>query len=169
MQVIFTSDLHLGHRNIHKFREPFNSCKEHDEYIFNELSQLNKRTIVYILGDFLFDGPHLEEYLKTLAKFPCLFRIVPGNHDSKSLYTQSIANNILVELPLFTYKNAWLSHCPIHPQEIRNRLGNIHGHLHGTVIEDSRYFNVNLDVNNYKFVELETILTKLKVDNATNS
>jgi len=43
-----------------------------------------------------------------------------GNHDSLKLYK---INNpkIEMQLPLFTYKDFWLSHCPIHPQKMRTR------------------------------------------------
>ena len=162
MQVMFTSDLHLGHRSICKYRSKFTTAEEHDEYILDLMSKLNKRTILFILGDFLFDGPHFEVYLHRIAKFPCTIKLVMGNHDSMQLYTQTIAPNILIQLPLFSYKNTWLSHCPIHPQELRNRDGNIHGHLHNSIVPDLRYFNVNLDVNEYDFVPLNKILTSLR-------
>ena len=159
---MFTSDLHLGHRSICKYRSKFTTAEEHDEYILDLMSKLNKRTILFILGDFLFDGPHFEVYLHRIAKFPCTIKLVMGNHDSMQLYTQTIAPNILIQLPLFSYKNTWLSHCPIHPQELRNRDGNIHGHLHTSIVPDLRYFNVNLDVNGYDFVPLNKILTSLR-------
>ena len=162
MQVMFTSDLHLGHRSICKYRSKFTTAEEHDEYILDLMSKLNKRTILFILGDFLFDGPHFEVYLHRIAKFPCTIKLVMGNHDSMQLYTQTIAPNILIQLPLFSYKNTWLSHCPIHPQELRNRDGNIHGHLHNSIVPDLRYFNVNLDVNGYDLVPLNKILTSLR-------
>ena len=162
MQVMFTSDLHLGHRSICKYRSKFTTAEEHDEYILDLMSKLNKRTILFILGDFLFDGPHFEVYLHRIAKFPCTIKLVMGNHDSMQLYTQTIAPNISIQLPLFTYKNTWISHCPIHPQELRNRDGNIHGHLHNSIVPDLRYFNVNLDVNGYDFVPLNKILTSLR-------
>ena len=162
MQVMFTSDLHLGHRSICKYRSKFTTAEEHDEYILDLMSKLNKRTILFILGDFLFDGPHFEVYLHRIAKFPCTIKLVMGNHDSMQLYTQTIAPNISIQLPLFSYKNTWLSHCPIHPQELRNRDGNIHGHLHNSIVPDLRYFNVNLDVNGYDFVPLNKILTSLR-------
>ena len=162
MQVMFTSDLHLGHRSICKYRSKFTTAEEHDEYILDLMSKLNKRTILFILGDFLFDGPHFEVYLHRIAKFPCTIKLVMGNHDSMQLYTQTIAPNISIQLPLFSYKNTWISHCPIHPQELRNRDGNIHGHLHNSIVPDLRYFNVNLDVNGYDFVPLTKILTSLR-------
>ena len=169
MKVLFTSDLHLGHKSIHKYRTYFSNADHHDTYVLLQLSKLDKRTILYVLGDFLFDGPHLEEYLSIISKMPCTIKVIPGNHDSKSLYTQTIAKNIITELPLFTYKGVWLSHCPIHPQEMRNRIGNIHGHLHNESIPDKKYFNVNLDVNDFKFVPLENILTTLRAANESNA
>lgn len=162
MKVLFTSDLHLGHRTIHKYRSQFDSHVSHDQSILDMVLNLDKRTVLYVLGDFLFDGPHFEDYLIKLSQAKCLIKVVPGNHDSKLLYTQTIAPNIRIELPLFSYKNLWVSHCPIHPHEMRNRLGNIHGHLHHETLPDSRYFNVNLDVNDFKFVPLDTIIQSVR-------
>ena len=160
MKVLFTADLHLGHRAIAKYRPIFDSAQEHDDYILKLISLQDKRTILYVLGDFLFDGPHFETYLRELSVAKCEIRVVPGNHDSKLLYTQTIAKNIKVELPLFNYKGFWVSHCPIHPHEMRNRNGNIHGHLHSEILPDERYINVNLDVNDFQFVPLADIMAR---------
>lgn len=54
-------------------------------------------------------------------------------------------------------KNFWISHCPVHYQELRGRVGNIHGHLHFAELDDPRYFDVGLDKNNFKFVDFEDI------------
>ena len=101
---------------------------------------------------------------------PYKIKLVLGNHDSTKIY-EDTPNNIEIQLPLFTYKNMWVSHCPIHPQEMRNRIGNIHGHLHGNIVDTRgwvykqnefyipKYFNVNLDNNNFKPVPLDTILS----------
>lgn len=43
-----------------------------------------------------------------------------GNHDSLR-YSQTVAKNIEIQLPLFTYKSFGFSHCPIHPDELRNK------------------------------------------------
>lgn len=159
MQTYFTSDLHLGHKNISKYRPDLG---DNDEYILSLLGNLDKRSIVYVLGDFLFDGPHFNSYLERISAMKCQIRVVMGNHDSKLLYTQTIAENIRVELPLFCYKSKWVSHCPIHPNEIRGRLGNIHGHMHLESLPDTRYFNVNIDCNNYDLVKVETINNHFK-------
>ena len=172
--VYFTSDLHLGHKAIPKYREPFGDMKEHDDFIINKILELNKRDILFVLGDFLFDGDHYDEYIQRLKEAKCRIKVVMGNHDSMKLYNTE-EHPFEIQLPLFSYKGFWLSHAPIHPQEMRNRTGNLHGHLHkesvkkeisvidkdfcsGTIeVKDDKYFNVNLDVNDYKFVNLEDI------------
>lgn len=163
--VYFTSDLHLGHKSICKYRTKFSTPKEHDDYVIDKILALGKRDILFVLGDFLFDGDHYDEYIDRLAKKKCRIKLIMGNHDSLKLYKEDW---IEMQLPLFSYKNHWITHCPIHSQEIRNRAGVIHGHLHGDVVKagpytnDKRYFNVNLDNNNFEFVTMEQITKGIK-------
>lgn len=157
MANYFTSDWHLGHKVIIKYRKQFSTIEEHDEAIFKEMDKLKKRDILYIIGDFLFDCDNFENYLLRISKYPFRIKLVMGNHDSLKLYSQTIAKNIEIQLPLFSYKNNWITHCPIHPKEIRGRDKIIHGHLHGDIIDDPRYFNVNLDNNGFKFVDFDYI------------
>lgn len=157
MSIYFTSDTHLGHKVITKYRTQFSTQEEHDEAILTEMSKLKKRDILYVLGDFAFDSDKLEWYLQQIAKMPFRLKLVMGNHDSLELYKQDIARNIEIQLPFFSYKNYWLSHCPIHPQEIRGRLGNLSGHCHFTSVPDDRYYNVGLDTNGFKFVDFDDI------------
>jgi calcineurin-like phosphoesterase family protein len=163
MSNYFTSDLHLGHKAITKYRSHFKSSQEHDEHFFKLLEALGKRDIVFVLGDFLFDGDHYNEYIQRIRKLKCRIKLIMGNHDSKLLYNeinqkpQSPEGSIEIQLPLFSYKNFWLSHCPIHPQELRKRKGNIHGHLHYSVLDDERYFDVSPEKHNFEFVDFEDI------------
>ncbi len=154
MRILMTSDLHIGHRAICKYRDVFATSAEHDEYVLSEIEKLTKRDILFILGDFLFDSADYDAYMDRLNKTKCRIKLVMGNHDSTKLYKEP---RFEMQLPLFSFKNMWVSHCPIHPGELRGRILNIHGHLHKVVIPDKRYFNVNLDANDYKFVELEAI------------
>ena len=153
----WTSDWHLGHKVITKYRPQFQTIEEHDNAIFAEAEKLTKRDILFVLGDFLFDCDNFENYLIRISKLNCRIKLVMGNHDSLKLYTQQIAKNIELQSPLFSYKSIWISHCPIHPNEIRNRVGNIHGHLHFAELNDDRYFDVGLDKNNFMFVNFEEI------------
>jgi calcineurin-like phosphoesterase family protein len=54
-------------------------------------------------------------------------------------------------------KNFWISHCPIYEQELRSRSGNIHGHTHFAELNNSRYYDIGLDKNNFKFIDFEEI------------
>lgn len=156
----FSSDFHLGHKVINKYRPQFESAQEHDEKVLDMISKLQKRDILYVLGDFLFDSSYYKEYLNRIKKMPVRIKLVMGNHDNIELYKDCISSNIEIQLPLFSYKNMWISHCPIHEQELRNRDLNVHGHLHGAKINSDRYFNVNLDNNNFNFVSFDEIKTR---------
>ena len=125
MANYFTSDWHLCHKSILKYREQFKTIEEHDDAIFTELAKLNKRDILYILGDFLFDCDKFEYYLERISKLTYRIKLVLGNHDSLKIYSQTVAKNIELQLPLFSMKNFWISHCPVHEQELRGRLANI--------------------------------------------
>ncbi len=161
--VYFTSDLHLGHKAIPKYRDRFESMEEHDEFMLTKMEMLGKRDILYVLGDFLFDGPHYDEYIQRIRKMKCRIKLIFGNHDSLRLYEEinqkpkSPEGSIEIQLPLFSYKNTWITHCPIHPSEMRSRKGCIHGHMHLEELDDERYFNVNIDVNDYEFVLFDDI------------
>jgi calcineurin-like phosphoesterase family protein len=152
--VYFTSDLHIGHNSIHKYRTKFSSAEENHHYCLDLMSKLNKRDILIILGDFIFDCSTYDRYVEDLNKMSCRIKLLMGNHDTLLLHNTP---KVEIQLPLYTYKGMWLSHCPIHPQEIRGRKGNVHGHLHQSSLNDSRYFNVNINANDYKFVPLEVL------------
>ena len=155
--VFFSSDFHLCHRAICKYRPQFKTPLEHDRYMMDLMKKLGKRDVLFLLGDFLFDGDNYKEYLEEIKTYRCRIKLILGNHDSKRLYKDTIDSNIELQLPLFSYKNMWLSHCPIHPSELRNRLGNIHGHLHKEILEDERYFDVCPEKHNFELVSLDTI------------
>lgn len=152
--IYFSSDFHLGHKVIVPKYRQFESQDEHDSIILDQMSELSKRDILYVLGDFIFDSKKYDWYIEQINKMSCRIKLVMGNHDSLKLYKEP---KLEVQLPLVSYKNFWLSHCPMHTKELRGRIANIHGHLHGSDIEDDRYFNVNLDNNKFKFVPFEQI------------
>lgn len=128
-----SSDLHLGHRNICKYRQNFSSAEEHHNTIFENLAtSVGKRDTLYLLGDIAFDKFWLQKVAELKVQHKVL---ICGNHDLENGIKMRdlvpIYDNIEV---LWSKRNYWFSHCPIHPQEIRNRLGNIHGHLHGNMV-----------------------------------
>jgi calcineurin-like phosphoesterase family protein len=167
-QVYFISDLHLGHRNIHKFRKTaykrrygfgeflvFESEEEHQEALIEAWNEtIRKRDTVYILGDVAFNEKGLEAFKRLQGHK----RIILGNHDidGKALapYCDSIGG-------FQRYKREfWLSHAPIHPDELRGKY-NIHGHVHDQTLQDSRYFNVcpeNIGMSPIPFETIKRIM-----------
>lgn len=168
MSTYLTSDLHLGHKNIHKFRQGFNTEQQHEDYIISEWEALlTKRDVVYVLGDacFTIDAVNL------LRNLPGVKYLIRGNHD---LCDTTAYLEVFKEVyGLVKYKEFWLSHAPIHPQELRGKT-NLHGHVHYDSVRspfnpmtdvvqklDTRYFNCcveNLRLLFHKpFVELDQL------------
>lgn len=149
--VWFCSDLHLGHKNIGKFRAPLvNSTEENNTRIINEWkTHVTKRDIVFVLGDFCFDK-ELYDSLDLPGEKKILIR---GNHDR--FQTKQYLTFFDEIEGIVKYKGIWLTHAPIHVDELRGKV-NLHGHVHYNSIgfdgideltgeqdrfSDDRYFN----------------------------
>lgn len=134
--VWFTSDLHFGHKNIHKFRREVASEADNRRRIISDWDKLvTKRDDVYVLGDAAFTIEAAELFsMMAGRKF-----LVRGNHDE--LDTQVYLKHFQSVYGLKKYKEFWLSHAPIHPNELRGKV-NLHGHVHYADVEDSRYLNL---------------------------
>lgn len=155
-RVFVFLDPHFGHENMAKKRG-FKSATEHDEFIIsNWNSTVQKRDLVYLLGDITMEKAVNYDILNRLNGRK---RVVGGNHDmpqhSKRLaeYVESISGMI-------KYKGFMLSHCPIHESEVDRFRANIHGHVHENSLSDKRYINVSAEVLNYTpilFTELEEL------------
>lgn len=154
-KTYFTSDWHLGHKNIIKYRPQFKDIQDHDNTLINNFnSVVRKRDVVYFLGDILFTEESLELFKKLNY---CRKVLILGNHDYLSTkYYLEVFDEVR---GFISFKNYWLSHCPIHPQELRNRIGNIHGHLHASILKDTnnKYFDVCPEKHNFQLVDFETI------------
>lgn len=161
-KLMISSDLHLGHKNAFKWREPFSSSEEHDEVIFDNLaSSIGKRDTLLLVGDVAFT----RDWLTKIADIKCQKKIlVMGNHDTDRLsrgITVRHLCKVYDEIHALTSKSGfWISHAPIHPDEMRNRFGNIHGHTHGHVIDDPRYINVCLEQTDWRPISFQQLLSK---------
>lgn len=145
-RVHFIADAHLGHENIAMFAGEYRPIQTSDdntawicdfwnEHVSHKTAP-GKRDIVYCLGDMAFTEHHLE----LIGKLPGRKILIKGNHDDIiSTWAQS---QVFEEIyGLYRYKNWWLSHAPIHPEELRGKP-NIHGHVHHNTLADPRYFNI---------------------------
>lgn len=172
-RLMITSDLHLGHKNICKYRTQFTSMEEHNETLFENLATtVNKRDTLFLLGDIAFS----LEWHQRIAEIKCKHKVlILGNHDTdrgvKVQHFQGLYDKIH---GLLSHRNYWFSHCPIHPQELRNRQGNIHGHLHGNMVWeeqdpeeasgptfmspiDQRYLNACVEHTDWKPISFEEL------------
>lgn len=167
-RLMITSDLHLGHKNINKFRRQFATAEEHHEVIFdNFASNINKADSVILLGDIAFDAYWLNRIVDVKCRKKTL---ILGNHDTEYVNIQTIVNTGAYDSihSLFSKRNCWFSHCPIHPDEFRGRSLNIHGHLHGDIVTDlyeygppdNSYFNACVEHTKYKPISFSEILER---------
>jgi len=104
------------------------------------LDNVNKRDTLILCGDICFD----EEALRIVGSLPGRKVLIKGNHDLKKhpdypkVFDQVHG--------LYRYKHCWLSHAPIHPEELRGKI-NVHGHVHFETLKDTRYQNVCVENN----------------------
>ena len=161
--VYFLSDLHLGHKSICKYRDEFNTVEEHDTFIKETiLSTVNKRDKLWLLGDIAFTSEAGDWVVELSNK--CNLSIILGNHCTREgkVNIAKYAQAGISLHSLVSYRNCWLTHCPIHPDEIRSRDLVIHGHTHGHNIDDTRYFNVSCENVGHKPIKFSEI--KERVD-----
>lgn len=172
-RLIVSSDWHLGHRNIHKYRTEFSTAQDHHETIFeNCATMINKNDSLILLGDIAFD----REWLYRLTQINCRKKtLILGNHDTERVHIREICDVFDEVHSLWSKRNCWWSHAPLHPQEMRGRLLNIHGHLHGNQVFvhpqnekhkktwqelDQNYFNVCLEHTDYMPVTFQEIVER---------
>jgi calcineurin-like phosphoesterase family protein len=128
--VYFCSDLHLGHKNIAKFRSHVSSSEENTTIIeecWNK--RIKKNNIVYCLGDAAFD----YESLQRMGNWKGRKILIKGNHCD--LVPSRDQMEVFEEIHgMLRYKGMWLTHCPIHFSEMRGKKGNVHGHIHNAQI-----------------------------------
>lgn len=160
--VRFIADYHFGHDKIAKLRG-FKDHFEMNDHIVKEHNKVvNKRDIVYILGDITRNTNKWYFYLDQMVGRKI---VILGNHDEYK-HVPDLLNYVESVSGIMQYKGIFLSHCPVHPQELEYRVNrNIHGHLHeynvtkeiipnrrntksGT--KDNRYINVSCEQINYQ-------------------
>ena len=143
MNRLFCSDLHLGHKLAARLRG-YSSVEEHDNHIIEILQMYcrKKRDILWILGDVAMN----KSSLLLLNSISCRKILVRGNHDQEKIQDYM---EVFEEIHgFYKYKGLWLSHCPIHPQEMCRVKANVHGHIHKDALTKSigfPYININWD------------------------
>ena len=159
--VYFMSDAHLDHKNICNFRTQFSSVEEHNALIKENYHKVvTKRDVVFMLGDMCFSKEMLCEVKSWVAEKKIL---ICGNHDlERGITMQDLCNTYDAIYSLHKYKGMWLSHAPIHPQELRGKF-NVHGHMHFDKIDDPKYLNVCMEHTDFSPIDLNEVRRRLNI------
>ena len=168
--VFFTSDLHLGHRNIIRLcNRPFSSIDEMDECLIEKWNKkVTNADTVYILGDLMFRNEKpAEEYLRQLSGKK---HLIIGNHDREwikkcdlSVWFES-TNNLLYTTD--GKHQLTLCHYPMMSWPHMVRCYMAHGHIHANT--DAEYWpliqknplmlNAGVDINNFEPVTFDEMV-----------
>lgn len=158
--VWLTSDCHFGSQAM-SLRRGFKNSAEHDEAILQSLQDtLPKRYKLYVLGDLGYNVKAIEALASLCGAHACNV-LIPGNHDD--FHITQYAEWFFDVRGAHMYKSWWLSHFPVHPQELFRSKGNVHGHIHHSGATGSLpmpYVNVNLDCNNLLPISFDYIESK---------
>lgn len=159
-EVFLISDTHFGHKNILKFEHngkplrPFSSLTEmHVEIIDRWNATVSPQDKVYHLGDVAFS----KDGLKIMALLNGKKRLVRGNHDlfKTRLYLEYFDEIYGVR----QINGVWLTHVPMAlscVDQPRVKM-NVHGHIHGHVIDHPKYFNACVEQINYTPVSIDEL------------
>lgn len=164
-RVWVTSDWHLGHSGITRFRKQFHTDEAHDAAVISMYHDMGvtKRDVVFMLGDMAFTETGLME----IARLPGRKILVRGNHDDRS---EALTRAVFDEIHgAYRYKNCFLTHIPIHPMELYGGY-NVHGHCHrggpNNLLKGAEwgsYYNAILEFNNYQMVPMDHVLRVLRI------
>lgn len=171
MAAYACADLHLGHRNIPKYRmkpddgpldhtamfKNFVDTEEHDNFIeerWREMGIKTRRDTIYVVGDIAFTAEGWERF----DALPGRKVVILGNHCTEHATVDKIAALKTVNSvhSMLKYKGMWITHAPLHPAHLRGKR-NLHGHLHSELVRDPRYFNCSLEHTGMRPMPLEEI------------
>lgn len=175
MTTLFTSDLHLGHKNILLSRQQFPNIEEHDEFLIRQWNKkVHKNDNVYILGDLSFRSEQPISYY--LSRMKGRKHLIVGNHDSywmKQVDEMSAYFETIEFLKTMKYekKQITLCHYPMlefpgsrYVEQESSYL--IHGHIHARKDENvygyikrnqPHALNAGVDINGFEPVTFEEL------------
>jgi len=165
----FISDTHFGHKNILEYEKearPFSCLEEmHEVMIDRWNSVVNRKDIIYHLGDFAFGRRNIQIAERLNGKK----KLIMGNHD---IYSSSDYIKYFDKLyGVIFWNKCILSHMPVSEDGLCVRwFLNVHGHLHSKNVldkdnsnwHDINYFNVSCEQNNLTPIHEDIILNRLK-------
>jgi calcineurin-like phosphoesterase family protein len=160
MTIYFTSDLHLGHKNVIRYsNRPFGSVEEMDEELIRRFNSIVKKNdTVYDLGDTYFKSPKLYE-----GRLNRKIIRIKGSHDHDIKEPRMLVikpqglldeygNQIVITLCHYSMRSWEMSHYA---------SWHLYGHHHGTLEPYGLSFDVGVDCWNYYPISLEQVAEKM--------
>lgn len=161
----YIGDLHLGwDRLIGDRQHMFSSVQEHDDYVMQKLHEsIGVHDTLVITGDV-----GRGEALERLCELECKSKVLAlGNHDvDKSRYFEQLLPIFAKMVGIWYTHSSWVTHCPIHEREFRNRCFNIHAHKHNSDVltEDGqwdwRYINTSAEMVNFTPLSINELVQR---------
>jgi len=173
----FTSDLHLGDRQVLEFGRPFPNVRQMNRTLCdNWRSVVRDEDEVWILGD-LARGSKLDEMLGLVADLPGVKHLVTGNHDrcfplrpsygvaEVTRYANAGFASIVTHAELeLAGETVQLSHFPFRPSGVEHSVKPrddggwlLHGHIHRKWLQRQRQICVAVDAWRFTPVNIDTI------------
>lgn len=171
-KIFFTSDTHFNHdREFVYSPRGFKTIQEMNGTLVKNWNEtVGNDDDIYVLGDF-FLGTDFNYIQEVLNKLNGRIHLVTGNHDTPSKITEYTSWNNIVEIAdalriRYKKREFFLCHYPVLTasleQDLDKAVINLFGHTHSKdkFYEDRPYmYNVAVDANDNKPVEIEEILT----------
>ena len=164
--VYFTSDLHLGHRNIISLQyRPFESVEEMDRALIDNFnSVVKKNDTVFILGDLCFRlKPNKAN--EVISRLNGRKYLIKGNHDLE--YDPALFIDIKDYMTVsLNEKYFTLMHYPMlsWPKKERGSI-QLYGHIHARMdynernrAEGIKRYDVGVDANDFYPVSVDSIM-----------
>lgn len=159
----FTSDWHLGHKNIMEYcNRRFKSLDHHDKALIKNCNDVvGEEDRLIFVGDLcLKSSQHKAYYQRLISKIKCNHKIIiPGNHDRNNFRFYAGDGGIgftQLQWPYMICEEFIVCHDPSFGQ-IDRKKPFICGHVHDQYHISENIFNCGVDVNYYTPVSIETI------------
>lgn len=170
-KIYFIADTHFYDDSIIMYeKRPFKNVKEmNQELVKNWNETVNKKDLIFILGDFIFNGE--EDYNRlvrqALSQLNGKKILIMGNHDTltEKEYIE-LGFDSAYQYPILYNEFLILSHEPLY-MNTQSPYVNIFGHVHGNpTFKDcsSNSFCVSVERIKYKPIELGEIIDRLKIE-----
>lgn len=155
MQVHFTSDIHMSHRNIIKYcARPFTSVEEMNESLIQRWNDhVKPEDIVWSCGDFAF--AKLDKIIDFISKLNGSLHMVTGNHDHEIIKNREILLSTGLVKEILPYKELRIRGQDIVLFHYGARVWNsshkgswlLYGHSHGSLEPLGKSVDVGMDAN----------------------